>query len=399
MSGPDTGRDAVIVATARTPIGKFGGSLVDSDAVDIGAKAIGAALKRSGLPADSFDESVVGHARQAGNGPNPGRLMAIGGGLPASVPSHTVQQACLSSMKAVILASQAIRLGEADTVMVAGSEHMSGIPYYLPNMRWGTKAGDSVAVDGLSKDGFTDPLTNRLMGELAEAWGGRFGIDRAAQDAFALQSQQGAQRGLDSGFAKRVIAPVDVQDWRGRPMTVDGDEHPRPDTTLEGLAKLRPAFSDDGFVTAGNASGVTDGAAALVVMSSDAATGAGLEPIAYVRSWAIAAVEPEDYGLAVVPASRAALERAGLALDDMDHIEINEAFAVMVLAACQELDLDPTSVNPYGGAIALGHPVGASGARVTQYAAEGLAHDGGRYALATICGNGGHGAAVVLERV
>ncbi len=301
-------------------------------------------------------------------------------------------------MKAILLAGQAIRLGEAETVLAGGSEHMSGIPYYLMNMRWGLKSGDSVAVDGLFRDGFTDPLTGHLMGELAEAWRGRFGIDRDAQDAFALQSQQGVKRALESGFTERVIVPVQVPDRSNQPVTVDQDEHPRPDTTLEGLAKLRPAYTPDGAITAGNASGVTDGAVALVVMSDDSARTAGIEPLAYVRSWAVVAVEPQDYGLAVVPASRMALDRAGLTFDDMDHVEINEAYAVMVLAACQQMDLDPARVNPYGGAIALGHPVGASGARVIQYAAEGLAHDGGRYALASICGNGGHGAAVVLER-
>lgn len=399
VTTPHSERDTVIVATARTPIGKFGGALAGSDAVGIGGVAMAAARERSGLPADSFDEVIVGHARQAANGPNPGRLMAMAAGMPVGAPAHTVQQACLSSMKALILAGQAIRIGESDVVMVAGSEHMSSIPYYLTGMRWGTKSGDSVAIDGLSKDGFMDPLTGRLMGGLAEAWGDRFGIGRAEQDEFALQSQEGARRAVESGFAERVIAPVEMTDGRGRTTVVDADEHPRPDTTLEGLSKLRSAFSRDGAVTAGNASGVTDGAAALVVMSSAAATAAGLEPLARVRSWAVAAVEPEDYGLAVVPASKTALSRAGLTMADMDHIEINEAFAVMVLAACKQLDIDPTVVNPHGGAIALGHPVGASGARVVQYAAEGLASGGGRFALATICGNGGHGAAVVLERV
>lgn len=398
MRSENNGREVVIVATARTPIGKFGGILIDSDAVAMGGAAIAAATERSGLSPDSFDETIVGHARQAANGPNPGRLMAMSGGIPASVPAHTVQQACLSSMKALILAGQAIRLGEADTVMVAGSEHMSSIPYYLTGMRWGTKAGDSPAIDGLSKDGFSDPLTGRLMGELAEAWGDRFGIGRSEQDAFALHSQQGAQRAVEEGFAARVIAPIEVTDGRGRTTVVDADEHPRPDTTREGLSKLRSAFSRDGAITAGNASGVTDGAAALVVMSQSAAEAAGLEPLARIRSSAVAAVQPEDYGLAVVPASQSALDKAGLTVADMDHIEINEAFAVMVLAACRQLGVDPETVNPYGGAIALGHPVGASGARVAQYAAEALAFGEGRYALATICGNGGHGAAVVLER-
>ncbi len=398
MRSENNGREVVIVATARTPIGKFGGILIDSDAVAMGGAAIAAATERSGLSPDSFDETIVGHARQAANGPNPGRLMAMSGGIPASVPAHTVQQACLSSMKALILAGQAIRLGEADTVMVAGSEHMSSIPYYLTGMRWGTKAGDSPAIDGLSKDGFSDPLTGRLMGELAEAWGDRFGIGRSEQDAFALHSQQGAQRAVEEGFAARVIAPIEVTDRRGRTTVVDADEHPRPDTTREGLSKLRSAFSRDGAITAGNASGVTDGAAALVVMSQSAAEAAGLEPLARIRSWAVAAVQPEDYGLAVVPASQSALDKAGLTVAEMDHIEINEAFVVMVLAACRQLGVDPETVNPYGGAIALGHPVGASGARVAQYAAEALAFGEGRYALATICGNGGHGAAVVLER-
>ncbi len=398
MRSENNGREVVIVATARTPIGKFGGILIDSDAVAMGGAAIAAATERSGLSPDSFDETIVGHARQAANGPNPGRLMAMAGDIPASVPAHTVQQACLSSMKALILAGQAIRLGEADTVMVAGSEHMSSIPYYLTGMRWGTKAGDSPAIDGLSKDGFSDPLTGRLMGELAEAWGDRFGIGRSEQDAFALHSQQGAQRAMEEGFAARVIAPIAVTDGRGRTTVVDADEHPRPDTTLEGLSKLRSAFSRDGAITAGNASGVTDGAAALVVMSQSAAEAAGLEPLARIRSSAVAAVQPEDYGLAVVPASQSALDKAGLTVADMDHIEINETFAVMVLAACRQLGVDPETVNPYGGAIALGHPVGASGARVAQYAAEALAFGEGRYALATICGNGGHGAAVVLER-
>ena len=244
MSDTGTGRDIVIVSTARTPIGKFGGALAGSNAVDIGGQSIAAAIERSGMSPEAFDEAIVGQARQAGSGPNPGRLMAIGGGLPASVPAHTVQQACLSSMKAIILAAQAIRLREAETVLAGGSEHMSGIPYYLMNMRWGLKSGDSVAVDGLFRDGFTDPLTGHLMGELAEAWRGRFGIDRDAQDAFALQSQQGVKRALESGFTERVIVPVQVPDRRNQPVTVDQDEHPRPDTTLEGLAKLRPAYTD-----------------------------------------------------------------------------------------------------------------------------------------------------------
>lgn len=393
-----TDQEIVIVSTARTPIGRFGGSLSGTNAVDIGAAAIRGAVDRAGIDPGEVSEAIVGHARQANNGPNPGRLMAIGAGIPDRVPALTTQQACLSSLTAAILGARSIVLGESDVVVAAGSEHMSSIPYYLEGMRWGTKAGDATAIDGLSKDGFMDPLTGRKMGELAEAWSERFGIGRDEQDRFALQSQQGAVRGMETGFAEHTIVPVEVPGRRG-PAVVDADEHPRPDTTLEGLAGLRPAFTSDGSVTAGNASGVTDGAAAVVMMSGAKAEALGIEPLARVRSWAIAAVEPKDYGLAVVPASNRALESAGLSYDDMDHIEINEAFAIMVLSACHLMGVDAERVNPYGGAIALGHPVGASGARVLQYAAEALGRDGGGHALVTICGNGGQGAAMVLERV
>jgi acetyl-CoA C-acetyltransferase len=391
-------QEIVIVSTARTPIGRFGGSLNGTNAVDIGAAAIRGAVERAGIEPGEVSDTIIGHARQANNGPNPGRLMAIGAGIPDTVPALTTQQACLSSLTAAILGARSIVLGESDVVVAGGSEHMSSIPYYLEGMRWGTKAGDATAVDGLSKDGFMDPLTGKKMGELAEAWSERFGIGRDEQDRFALQSQQGAVRGIETGFAKHTIVPVEIPGRKGATV-VDVDEHPRPDTTLEGLARLRPAFTSDGSVTAGNASGVTDGAAAVVMMSGTKAEALGLEPLARVRSWAIAAVEPKDYGLAVVPASSRALETAGLSYDDLDHIEINEAFAIMVLSACHLMGIDAERVNPYGGAIALGHPVGASGARVLQYAAEGLARDGGRHALVTICGNGGQGAAMVLERV
>lgn len=390
-------RDVVIVTGVRTPIGKFGGELRHMEAVSLGAHAIKAARERSGIDADRFDEVIVGHARQAGNGPNPGRLMAINGGMPDHAPAHTVQQACVSSMKALILAAQSIALGEADTVMVAGVEHMSSIPYLIPDMRWGRRMGDSPLVDGLSKDGFRDPLTGRHMGELAEAWAARYGATREAQDAYALRSQRLTTEASESGFSGRMTAPVEVG---GRPGThvVTNDEHPRPGTTLEQLAKLRAAFMVDGSVTAGNASGITDGAVALVVMAAEAAEVAGITPMALVRSWAVSALAPADYGLAVAPASARALERAGLTEADLDVIEINEAFAVQVLAACAEMKIDPSRVNLHGGAIALGHPVGMSGARIALYAAQALQEDGGRYALATICGNGGQAAAVILER-
>ncbi|NIR37212.1 MAG: acetyl-CoA C-acyltransferase, partial [Actinobacteria bacterium] len=238
-----------------------------SSAVDIGAAAIKGAVERARIDPGEISETIVGHARQANNGPNPGRLMAIRAGVPDHVPALTTQQACLSSLTAAILGAKSIALGESDVVVAAGSEHMSSIPYYLDGMRWGTKAGDAAAIDGLSKDGFMDPLTGRKMGELAEAWSERFGIGREDQDRFALQSQQGAIRGIETGFAAGTIVPVEVPGRKG-PSVVDTDEHPRPETTLEGLARLRPAFAAEGTVTAGNASGVTDGAAAVVLMSA-----------------------------------------------------------------------------------------------------------------------------------
>lgn len=394
-------REVVIVGGARTPIGKFGGALRDLDAITIGAHAIAAARERSGIDPERIDEVIVGHARQAGNGPNPGRLMAIRGGTPPRAPVQTVQQACVSSMKALILAAQSIALGEADVVIVAGSEHMSSIPYLLPDMRWGKRMGDGAVIDGLSRDGFRDPLTGRHMGELAEAWSTRYGITREDQDAYALRSQRTAAEAAASGFAARMIAPIEAANGNAKRRTtgpVSEDEHPRPDTTMEALAKLRPAFADGGTVTAGNASGITDGAVALVLMSSAAAEAAHAEPTAFVRSWAVAAMEPEDYGLAVVPASARALERAGVSDSMLDVIEINEAFAIQVLAACAEMKLAPERVNQHGGAIALGHPVGMSGARIALNTSHALRDGGGRFGLATICGNGGQGAAVVLER-
>ena len=397
MTARPMSREIAIVAGARTPIGKFGGALRGSNAIEIGAHAIGAAVKRAGIDPATVDEVVVGHARQAGNGPNPGRLMSIRAGMPVSAPVQTVQQACVSSMKAVILATQSILLGDAEIVVAAGAEHMSGIPFFVPDMRWGNRMGDANLIDGLSKDGFRDPLTGKHMGELADAWSARYGITREDQDAYSLRSQRTAQAAKESGFAGATIAALEFE-RKGKKTVVTDDEHPRPDTTMESLSRLDPAFVKGGSVTAGNASGITDGAGAIVVMSAEAAARTGAEPLAWIRAYAVAALAPEDYGLAVEPASARALERAGVESDDLDVIEINEAFAIQVLAACKEMKIDPDRVNTAGGAIALGHPVGMSGVRVVHYAVEALHRGGGRWALATICGNGGQGAAVVIER-
>jgi acetyl-CoA C-acetyltransferase len=354
-----------------------------------------AAVEGAGIDASDVDEVIVGHARQAGNGPNPGRLMALSAGLPARAPAHTVQQACVSSMKALILAYQSIALGEADVVVVGGSEHMSSIPYFVYDLRWGKRMGDAVLIDGMSRDGFIDPLRNQHMGSLAEAWSKRYDITREEQDSYAVRSQRLAEQARQSGFAARLIAPTAVGASKE---TVTEDEHPRPDTTVESLAKLRPAFRNDGSVTAGNASGITDGAAAAVVMSARAMARHRQTPIAYIRATDVSAVEPEDYGLAPVTSIRRALSKAAVALADVDRIEINEAFAVQVLACCRELNIPLDNVNCYGGAIALGHPIGMSGLRVALYAALGMAERAGRFAVASLCGNGGHAGTVVFER-
>lgn len=392
-----TEREVVIIAGARTPIGKFGGAFRGLNAVNLGAHAIGAAVQRAGIDPETVDEAIIGNARQAANGPNPGRLMVIGAGLPAHVHTHTVQQACVSSLKALMLAAQSIRLGDSDVVVVGGSEHMSGIPFYATDTRWGHSMGDSTLIDGLSKDGFQDPLTGRHMGYLADGWAERYDITREDQDLYALESQRRTAKAMANGFADQTIAPIEAPAGRAV-VVVDRDEHPRADTTAEALAKLRPVFVEGGSVTAGNASGITDGASAMVIASAEAAEKAGVQPLAYVRGCAVRAVEPENYGLAVAPASAAALHKTGISCDDLDVIEMNEAFAVQVLAACKEMNLDPARTNPNGGAISLGHPVGASGARIAYYAAQELANTSSRWALATICGNGGQGGAVVLER-
>lgn len=388
----------VLVDGARTPVGRFGGALRASGAVELGGLAARAAVERSGLAATDVESVIVGHARQAGNGPNAGRLVAHAAGIPKTAPALTVQQACLSGIQAVIGAAKDIQLGEAQTVLAVGTEHMSSIPYLSFGTRWGARMGDTTLVDGLYRDGFIDPMTGCHMGELTDDLARRRGITREAQDTYALESQRGAGRGQREGFFARMIVPVEVPGERGGSTTVVEDEHPRPDTSLEQLAKLKPAFRRDGAITPGNASGITDGAAAVVVMAEDAAAQRGLQPLARVRSYAVAAVEPADFAVAPVPAMRSAVERAGLDFDDLDLVELNEAFAAQMLACLGETGIPRERVNVYGGAIALGHPIGMSGVRVVLTLMHALAAQGGRYGLAAICGNGGHGAALVLER-
>ncbi len=389
-------RDVLLIGGVRTPIGKFGGVLKDLSAVELGAVAVRGALERTGAPAAQFDQGFVGHARQAGNGPNPGRLVAIKGGLPTNCPVCTIQQACVSSIQALMLGGQAIRLGEADLVMVAGAEHMSSIPFLSMDTRWGARMGDAKLLDAMYKDGFIDPMTGKHMGELTEAMAEERGITRQAQDEFALLSQKRAEEARVSGFTARTTVPVEIRQRKGT-VLIQNDEHPRADSTLEKLAALPGAFKSGGTVTAGNASGITDGAVALVLASRAKARELGLTGVAQLKSGAVAAVEPKDFALAPVPAVHKALQRAGVSLKDTGAVEINEAFAAMVIAVMKDLDLGMDKVNLYGGAIAYGHPVGISGARVVLSLMEIMREKGISLGLATICGNGGNGGAVVLE--
>ncbi|HXF36880.1 MAG TPA: thiolase family protein [Actinomycetota bacterium] len=384
---------AVIVDGARTPIGRFLGGLAEVPAVDLGVAAVREALRRAGVEPERVDQVILGHARQAGNGPNPARQVAYRSGIPKEVPAYTVNMACGSGMKAIQLAAQEVALGNARVVVAGGMESMSRVPHLLDRMRTGYGTGNAQVVDAMYRDGFLDPLCGLVMGETAENLARMYGIPRREQDVLALESQRKAARGREARAAE--IVPVEVPGG-GR---VAEDEHPRPDTTLEKLAALRPVFDPEGgTVTAGNASGITDGAAAVVVMAADAARAEGREPLATLVDWSAAGVPPEIMGIGPVPATRRILDRTGLTMDDFDLIELNEAFAAQVIAVERELKFDRERLNVNGGAIALGHPIGMSGARITLALAYELRRRGLRLGLATLCVSGGQGLSLVLER-
>jgi acetyl-CoA C-acetyltransferase len=388
---------AVIVEGARTPIGRFLGAFAEVPAVDLGVHATTAALQRAGIEPSDVDELVFGHARQAGNGPNPARQVAYRSGLGEETPAFTVNMACGSGTKAVQVAAEQIMLGNAEVVVAGGQENMSRTPFLLDRMRTGYRMGDATVFDGMSRDGFLDPLCGLVMGETAENLAARYGIGRAEQDEFALGSQRKAAASWDR--RAQEIVPVEVAGPKGTSLTVERDEHPRPETTLEGLAKLPPVFDrDNGTVSAGNSSGITDGAAAMVLMSEDRARSAGLEPLARIVAYASAGVDPAYMGIGVVPATRKVLDKTGLSIQDFDVIELNEAFAAQVLACDRELKLDHEKLNPKGGAIALGHPIGMTGARIVLTCAYELRARGTSLGLATLCISGGMGMAMVLER-
>ncbi len=386
---------AVIIEGARTPIGGFVGSFADTPAVELGTLAAQEAMRRADVAPEEIDQTILGHARQAGNGPNTGRQVSVRAGVPIEVAAYNVNLACGSGMKAVQLAAQQIALGDADVVLAGGMENMSRVPYLLPEMRRGHRLGDTQIVDAMYRDGLLDPLCGLVMGETAENLVDRYDITRAEQDGFALGSQQKASAGA-SRRAKELF-PVETV-LNGRPVTVTADEHPRPDTTLEGLEKLKPVFREGGSVTAGNSSGITDGAAAMVVMSASRAKAEGREPLARIVAWSWAGVPPELMGIGPVPATAKVLDKTGLAMADFDLIEMNEAFAAQVIACERELKFERDRLNPNGGGISLGHPIGMSGARIILALAYELRAAGKSLGLATLCISGGQGLAVVLER-
>jgi acetyl-CoA C-acetyltransferase len=387
---------AVIIEGARTPIGNFLGALSEIPAVELGVTATTEAMKRARIEPSDVHQLVYGHARQAGNGPNTGRQVAYRSGLPQEVPGFNVNMACGSGVKALQVAAADIALGNCEVVVAGGMENMSRTPAILDHVRRGYRMGNAPVYDGMYRDGFLDPLCGLTMGETAENLARKYEISRREQDEFALASQQKAEAGKVR--RAREIVPVAVSGAKGESTMFTEDEHPRADTTMEALAKLRPAFAEDGTVTAGNSSAITDGAASLVVMAESRATAEGREPLARIVAASSAGVDPAYMGIGVVPAVQRVLEKTGLSLSDFDVVEINEAFAAQVLAVDRELKLDHDRLNQNGGAIALGHPIGMSGARIVLTTAYEMREKGYALGLAALCISGGMGMAMVLER-
>jgi len=391
--------DIVILSALRTPIGNFGGALKDVSAARLGEAAARAAIERAGLSPDHIGEVIFGCARQAGNGPNIARQIGFHSGVPVERPAFTVNKACASGLKAVTLAAQSIAAGENRIVLAGGVEQMSQIPYLLPKARWGYRLGDDTLVDAMYRDGYFCPMAEMVMGETAELLAERYGISRVEQDRFAVESHRRAVAAWDSGAFAGEVVPVDAPGEKGAVVRVERDERPRSDAVVEKMARLKPAFRRDGTITPGNASGITDGAAALVLASAEEARALGLQPLARLIGSASCAVHPRDMGLSPVAATRRLLEQTGLALRDFGLIEINEAFAAQVLAVEKELDWDVAGRNVHGGAVALGHPTGCTGARILVTLVHALRTHDKRLGMATLCVSGGPGMAAAVEIV
>lgn len=393
-------REVVIVGAARTPIGSFGGTLKSVPVRRLGAIAIKEALNRAGVDPATVDEVIMGNVLQAGLGQNVARQMMMDAGIPKEVPAFTLNKVCGSGLRAVELAAQIIKAEDADIIVAGGAESMSMAPYAVPSARWGARMFDTKLVDIMVNDGLWDVFNNYHMGVTAENIAEQWGLTREQLDEFALSSQQKAEAAIKAGKFKDEIVPVEIPQRKGDPVVFDTDEHPKFGSTIEGLTKLKPAFKKDGgIVTAGNASGINDSGAAVVVMSADKAKELGIRPLVKIVSYASAGVDPSIMGTGPIPASRKALDKAGLTIKDMDLVEANEAFAAQSLAVAGDLDFDMSKVNVNGGAIALGHPIGASGCRILiTLIYEMMKRGDAKKGLATLCIGGGMGTALVVEK-
>jgi acetyl-CoA C-acetyltransferase len=385
-----------ILSAVRTPIGKFGGSLASLTAADMGVVAAKAAMERAGVRPEQIEETIFGNARQAGGGPNPARQISVRSGVPQEVPAFTVNKACASGMKAIALAYQAITLGDSSCILAGGTESMSRLPYYLDGARWGYRLGNQELVDGMYRDGFFCPLAQMVMGETAEVLAGQYKISRDEQDEFALTSQTRAARAITAGRLDAEIAPVTIAGKKGT-TTFSRDEHPFPDASMEKLAKLAPVFSKSGTITAGNSSGITDGAAAVVVASEYFVKQNNLKPLARIAAVTSAGVDPRTMGIGPVPALQKLQDKHNLRLHEFGLIELNEAFAAQLLACDRALNFNRDRLNVNGGAIALGHPIGCTGTRITVTLLHEMLKRNTRRGVATLCVSGGMGMALALE--
>jgi acetyl-CoA C-acetyltransferase len=392
-------QNVYLTGSVRTPIGRFGGSLATLTAADLGVAVAKEAIRRASIGPEEVQQSIWGCARQAGGGPNVARQITYRAGVPQQAPAFTVNQACGSGLQAIILAAQQIMMGRAEVVLAGGTESMSRVPYFAEGARWGMRMGNTELVDGMYRDGFNDPLSGLVMGETAENLARQYEITRAEQDEYALRSQQRAEAASGSGRFDDEKIGIEIRGRKGETKTFVEDEHSRKGTTLQDIAKLRPVFSKDGTVTAGNSSGITDGAAAVVVMSEAAWKKSGVTPQGRLVDYQVTGVAPEIMGIGPVPAIRSLLTRQKLTLADIDLIELNEAFAAQVIACDRELNFDADRLNVNGGAIALGHPIGCTGVRITTTLLHEMSKRSARLGLATLCVSGGMGIALLLESV
>ena len=391
-------QDVYILSAARTPIGQFGGSLASLTAADMGVVAAKAAIERAGIRADQVDETIFGNARQAGGGPNPSRQISIRSGVPQEVPAFTVNKACASGLKSIALAYQSILLGDASCILAGGTESMSRLPYYLDGARWGYRLGNQELVDGMYRDGFFCPIAKMVMGETAEVLAEQYKITRDEQDEYALMSQTRAARAIGGGRFDSEIVPVSLENKKGT-TTLSRDEHPFADASMERLAKLAPVFSNSGTITAGNSSGITDGGAAVVIAGDRFVKRNNLKPLARIAAVTSAGVDPRTMGIGPVPALRKLEEKHNLKLYDVGLIELNEAFAAQVIACDRELNFNRDRLNVNGGSIALGHPIGCTGTRITVTLLHEMLKRNTKRGVATLCVSGGMGMALALENV